>query len=320
MAKRNNKDAYYFSHDSNARNDPKILALRFVHGAEGYAVYFMLIEILREQPGYKLLLTEYTWQALSMQMSVPADKVKEIITDCCTKFTDGENNEPLIVNDGKYLSSASLLSRMARADEISATRKAAIEKRWKRKKQKDSATPDGGPDEASENTSEVHLNNTCISSEEEMNYISNTMKRKERKGKEKKGNEKKDNIPPISPQGDCAEPEKSDSPPEPPVVTLALNTGEEWPVTEQQVREWQELFPGVDVMQQLRNMRAWCISNPEKRKTAKGVKRFVTAWLTREQDKGGKRQATTPMPKRRDGYDEEYARQFRETWKDWESL
>ena len=52
MPKTNEKDAYYFPHDCNARNDPKILALRSVFGAEGYGVYWMLIEILREQPDY----------------------------------------------------------------------------------------------------------------------------------------------------------------------------------------------------------------------------------------------------------------------------
>ncbi len=36
MPKTNEKDAYYFPHDCNARNDPKILALRSVFGAEGY--------------------------------------------------------------------------------------------------------------------------------------------------------------------------------------------------------------------------------------------------------------------------------------------
>lgn len=36
MPKTNDKDAYFFAHDCNARNDPKILALRSVYGAEGY--------------------------------------------------------------------------------------------------------------------------------------------------------------------------------------------------------------------------------------------------------------------------------------------
>ena len=35
--------ANYFSHDSNARNDEKVIRLRMKHGAAGYGVYFMLL-------------------------------------------------------------------------------------------------------------------------------------------------------------------------------------------------------------------------------------------------------------------------------------
>lgn len=130
MPKTNEKDAYFFSHDCNARNDPKILALRSVYGAEGYGVYFMLIEILREQPEYKLAVNKYIWSTLAMQMQMQADTVQKIIEDCCTEFTDGESNEPLLINDGKHLYSASLLRRMGRVEDVSRIRSAAARKRW----------------------------------------------------------------------------------------------------------------------------------------------------------------------------------------------
>lgn len=137
MPKTNEKDAYFFSHDCNARNDPKILALRSVYGAEGYGVYFMLIEILREQPEYKLTVNKYIWNTLAMQMQMQTEKVQEIIEDCCTEFTDGENGEPLLVNDGKYLYSASLLRRMGRVENVSRIRSAAARKRWENQPCKD---------------------------------------------------------------------------------------------------------------------------------------------------------------------------------------
>ncbi len=37
---------YYFSHDANAHNDPKILRLRVEHGWAGYGIYWLLIEML----------------------------------------------------------------------------------------------------------------------------------------------------------------------------------------------------------------------------------------------------------------------------------
>ena len=42
-------------------------------------------------------------------------------------------------------------------------------------------------------------------------------------------------------------------------------------------------------MQELRKMRGWCEANPKKRKTKNGVKRFINAWLAKEQDRGGSR-------------------------------
>lgn len=43
------KDAFYFPHFCNARHDRKIRRLRKELGVEGYGIYFMLLEILREQ-------------------------------------------------------------------------------------------------------------------------------------------------------------------------------------------------------------------------------------------------------------------------------
>ena len=146
MPKTNEKDAYFFSHDCNARNDPKILALRSVYGAEGYGVYFMLVEILREQPDYKLAVNKYIWSTLAMQMQVEASKLEQIINDCCTEFS--ENGNTLLVNDGEYLYSASLLRRMGNVDDISNLRREAARKRWENKPCKTSGNSDGCSDDA----------------------------------------------------------------------------------------------------------------------------------------------------------------------------
>ena len=146
MPKTNEKDAYFFSHDCNARNDPKILALRSVYGAEGYGVYFMLVEILREQPEYRLSVNKYIWNTLAMQMQVEASRLEQIITDCCTEFA--ENGSTLLVNDGEYLYSASLLRRMGKVDDISNLRREAAQKRWKNQPCKTSGNSDGCSDDA----------------------------------------------------------------------------------------------------------------------------------------------------------------------------
>ena len=40
-------------------------------------------------------------------------------------------------------------------------------------------------------------------------------------------------------------------------------------------------------------MRAWSDANPSKRKTKRGVERFIVNWLSREQDKGRSRNASS---------------------------
>lgn len=84
----------------------------------------------------------------------------------------------------------------------------------------------------------------------------------------------------------CSE-QKYSEPSEPPVITLQLNTKEEYPIVQSNVKEWAELYPAVDIMQELRKIKGWLNSNPTKRKTKSGILRFVNSWLAKEQDRGG---------------------------------
>ena len=34
-------------------------------------------------------------------------------------------------------------------------------------------------------------------------------------------------------------------------------------------------------------MRGWCLANPTRRKTRRGVRRFINGWLAKVQDRGG---------------------------------
>lgn len=69
---------------------------------------------------------------------------------------------------------------------------------------------------------------------------------------------------------------------------LPMNyTGEEYPITQSYVLELAELYPAVDIMQELRAMKGWCDANPRKRKTAGGMKRFINAWISKVQNRGG---------------------------------
>lgn len=75
---------------------------------------------------------------------------------------------------------------------------------------------------------------------------------------------------------------------EPPVITLPLNTGEEYFISQHDIDTFADLYPAVDILQAMRGMKGWLMTNPRKRKTKRGIGRFINSWLAREQDKGGK--------------------------------
>ncbi len=68
-------------------------------------------------------------------------------------------------------------------------------------------------------------------------------------------------------------------------IRLPMISGEEYAVTRQYVEELKALYPAVDIEQAFRNMRGWLDSNPKNRKTPRGIKRFITGWIAREQDR-----------------------------------
>lgn len=77
------------------------------------------------------------------------------------------------------------------------------------------------------------------------------------------------------------------SDPTPVVEKIPLNDGTEFEVHQSLVSEYDRLYPAVDIAATLREMRGWALANPAKRKTIRGVNRFINSWLAREQDKNG---------------------------------
>ncbi|MFA5300925.1 MAG: hypothetical protein WC389_22260 [Lutibacter sp.] len=75
----------------------------------------------------------------------------------------------------------------------------------------------------------------------------------------------------------------SQSPDNPIFVTLILEDGFEYPITAQVVEHMKCLYPDVNTEQSFRNMSAWCLNNPTKRKTKRGIKRFYNGWLMGDQ-------------------------------------
>jgi hypothetical protein len=99
-------------------------------------------------------------------------------------------------------------------------------------------------------------------------------------------------------EGSNTSSEPSGSPPTDPdfFIRMPLNNGDSYGVLAAHVEEFKKLYPAVNVEQSLRSMRAWCIANPTKRKTAKGILRFINTWLSKDQDRGGNRHETHQRP------------------------
>lgn len=83
-------------------------------------------------------------------------------------------------------------------------------------------------------------------------------------------------------------------PDDPEFIRLPLNDGSEFTVSESLVSEFESLYPAVDVRQALRNQRGWLLSDRRRLKTARGIKKFITGWLAKDQDRGGNRGRDSP--------------------------
>lgn len=94
------KDAYYFSHDSNAKDDPKCVLLIEQLGLEGYGIYWILVETLRDQPNFTYPLKLIS--ALARRYNTTSEKMKAVVM----------GYDLFIVENDSFFFSSSLIQRM----------------------------------------------------------------------------------------------------------------------------------------------------------------------------------------------------------------
>lgn len=95
------------------------------------------------------------------------------------------------------------------------------------------------------------------------------------------------NINSINNKKNTISPEPDKSAPNPSGILIQLNDKSFYDVPLEKIALWEETYPAVDIRQELKKMVAWCDSNPTKRKTRRGIERFINNWLSRTQDSGG---------------------------------
>ena len=136
------KDAYYFPHYSNARNDSKVIKLRRVLGLEGYGIYFMLLEILREQTAFKLSISSL--EDLAYEWHTSKEKVISVI-----------NDYGLFTIEGDVFYSLNLINYLQPYLEKSQRARDAANKRWSNAKAYANALPQQCEGNADQNASKV---------------------------------------------------------------------------------------------------------------------------------------------------------------------
>lgn len=100
------------------------------------------------------------------------------------------------------------------------------------------------------------------------------------------------------------------SAPNPSGILLLLNDKSSYDVPVDKIALWKETYPAVDIEQELRRMAAWLDCNPQRRKTRRGINRFINSWLAREQDRGGtKRQKEVSIESGTNAYDTDRRRE-----------
>lgn len=253
----------YFPLDVNFFADKKVKILKARYGADGVAIYlYLLCEIYRA--GYYIKFDDDALFITSDDLGMSPDKVKQVL-----KFL----LERSLFNDTLFQSDTILTS-------------AGIQKRFqlavKERAKKNPIEIKGFwlLDEA-ETESFIKVNPSLnFSRKNDSNSRKNPDKSqeeslKESKVKKSKEKESKGNI-------SCTQPDKPSDTLQ--VISLTLNDKTEYPVYDKDFAEWVELYPAVDIMQELRKMKGWLDSNPTRRKTVKGIRRFINNWLSKAQD------------------------------------
>lgn len=92
------KDTFFFTHDYNSRNDPKMICLLMKSGIIGVGIYWCIIEMLYEQGGY---LMQAECERIAFELRTECELVKTVIA--CDLFEK---------NDEKFWSN-SVLKRIA---------------------------------------------------------------------------------------------------------------------------------------------------------------------------------------------------------------
>lgn len=105
------KKTYYFQHDFEAISDPKIQYILAKFGAEGYGLWWRIVEMLHQDEHNRLPLKPYVLFALDGQLSLDSGVSKSFIDTCI-------DDVELLQTDGEYFWSERVLKNVGKMQDI----------------------------------------------------------------------------------------------------------------------------------------------------------------------------------------------------------
>lgn len=147
------KETFYFQHDYNARNDPKLQDVLIDLGAEGIGIFWCLVEQLYEQGGKMPLRS---CRSVAFALHVDLSKVDAVV-----------NNYGLFKNDGVDMWSESILKRLNKRKCLSDKRKQSASARWRSSESTDQADAIASNSDA--NAEQLHPRESAIASVSDAN-------------------------------------------------------------------------------------------------------------------------------------------------------
>jgi hypothetical protein len=167
MSANEKKETCYFSHDANAKDDFKIMLLIEELGLEGYGIFWILIETLREQQNYKYPLKLLS--VLARKYNTTLAKLEVVV----------RNYHLFIIEDDCFFYSSSLNRRMQKMEEVREQRVLSAKIGAQKRKQKQL-----------EQLKQLQINLSINDSSEQMlsECSTNAKQIKEKKNKEKQIN------------------------------------------------------------------------------------------------------------------------------------
>ncbi|ABV67603.1 hypothetical protein Abu_1347 [Aliarcobacter butzleri RM4018] len=158
------KETCYFSHDANAKDDFKVMLLIEELGLEGYGIFWVLIETLREQQNYKYPLKLLS--VLARKYNTTLAKLEVVV----------RNYHLFVIEDDCFFYSSSLNRRMQKMEEVREQRVLSAKIGAQKRKQKQL-----------EQLKQLQINLSINDSSEQMlsECSTNAKQIKEKKNKEK---------------------------------------------------------------------------------------------------------------------------------------